>query len=226
MTETAPLGAVCRLPEGLDESDVDGQYEYRIRQGVGSPLIDIRARDDKGQIIAWDDAAVGELEVRGPWVAARYHCGRGADNFTADGWFKTGDVVRIDARGCIRICNRSKDLVKSGGEWIFSVDLENRLMSHPSVAQAAVIAVPDDRWGERPLAVVSLRAGAQTSPAELREHLARDSPNGNCPIASSSSRPSLARLPESSKRRSCATNSCQPEPIRGSTRAPNLKEPK
>ena len=133
-----------------------------------------RARDDEGQFIAWDDAATGELEVRGPWVAASYHRGRGADSFTADGWFKTGDVVRIDAHGCIRICDRSKDLVKSGGEWISSVDLENRLMSHPAVAQAAVIAVPDDRWGERPLAVVSLCAGAEASPDELREHLAQE----------------------------------------------------
>jgi fatty-acyl-CoA synthase len=174
MTETAPLGAVCRLPEGLDESGDDEQYDYRVRQGVASPLVEIRARDDESQFIAWDDAAIGELEVRGPWVVASYHGGRGADNFTADGWFKTGDVVRIDERGCIRICDRSKDLVKSGGEWISSVDLENRLMAHPAVAQAAVIAVPDERWGERPLAVVSLRAGAQTSAGELREHLAQE----------------------------------------------------
>ena len=95
-------------------------------------------------------------------------------------------MVRIDAHGCIRICDRSKDLVKSGGESISSVDLENHLMAHPAVAQAAVIAVPDERWGERPLAVVSLRAGAQASPAELREHLARDFASGNCPTVSSS----------------------------------------
>ena len=174
MTETAPLGSVCRLPVSHDESAADEQYGYRVRQGVASPLFETRARDDEGQFIAWDDAATGELEVRGPWVAASYHRGRGADNFTADGWFKTGDVVRIDAHGCIRICDRSKDLVKSGGEWISSVDLENRLMCHPAVAQAAVIAVPDDRWGERPLAVVSLRAGAETSAQELREHLAQE----------------------------------------------------
>jgi len=174
MTETAPLGSVCRLPASLDESTADEQYCYRARQGIASPLFEIRARDDEGQFIRWDDAAMGELEVRGPWVTASYHRGRGADNFTADGWFKTGDVVRIDAHGCIKICDRSKDLVKSGGEWISSVDLENHLMAHPAVAQAAVIAVPDDRWGERPLAVISLQAGAQTSPAELREHLARD----------------------------------------------------
>jgi fatty-acyl-CoA synthase len=174
MTETAPLGAVCRLPSRLDEGTVDEQYGYRARQGVASPFFDIRARDDDGRLIAWDDAAIGELEVRGPWVAASYHGGRGTDSFTADGWFKTGDVVRIDAHGCIRICDRAKDLVKSGGEWISSVDLENRLMSHPAVAQAAVIGVPDDRWGERPLAVVSLRAGVETSATELREHLAQE----------------------------------------------------
>lgn len=174
MTETAPLGAVCRLPVNLDTGERDQQYGFRSRQGVASPFFDIRARDDNGDIIAWDDAAVGELEVRGPWVAAGYHGGRGADSFTADGWFKTGDVVRIDAHGCIRICDRSKDLVKSGGEWISSVDLENHLMAHPAVAQAAVIAVPDKRWGERPLAVVSLCDGALASADELREHLAQD----------------------------------------------------
>lgn len=174
MTETAPLGAVCRPPARLDDGGRDEQYDYRARQGVASPFLDIRARDENGQAIAWDDAAMGELEVRGPWVAASYHGGRGTDSFTPDGWFKTGDVVRIDAHGCIRICDRSKDLVKSGGEWISSVDLENQLMSHPAVAQAAVIAVPDDRWGERPLAVVSLRDGASASAGELREHLAQD----------------------------------------------------
>ncbi|OBG16684.1 long-chain fatty acid--CoA ligase [Mycolicibacterium celeriflavum] len=174
MTETAPLGSLCRLPKSLDESGADDQYGYRGRQGVANPFFDIRARDDDGSLIAWDDAAMGDLEVRGPWVTASYHGGRGADSFTSDGWFKTGDVVRIDGHGCIRICDRSKDLVKSGGEWISSVDLENRLMSHPAVAQAAVIAIPDDRWGERPLAVVSLCEGAGASPLELREHLAEE----------------------------------------------------
>jgi fatty-acyl-CoA synthase len=174
MTETAPLGAVCRLPSRLDVGDRDEQYGFRTRQGVASPFFDIRARDDNGETIAWDDAAMGELEVRGPWVAAGYHGAPGADSFTPDGWFKTGDVVRIDPHGCIRICDRSKDLVKSGGEWISSVDLENHLMSHPAVSQAAVIAIPDDRWGERPLAVVSLRDGTSASPDDLREHLARE----------------------------------------------------
>jgi fatty-acyl-CoA synthase len=174
MTELAPLGTVSRLPRSLHDSATDEQYSFRGRQGIACPFLDIRARDDDGQLIAWDDLAIGELEVRGPWVAAGYHAGRGTDSFTPDGWFKTGDVVRIDAFGCIRICDRSKDLVKSGGEWISSVDLENSLMCHPAIAQAAVIAIPDDRWGERPLAVVSLCAGGEASPDELREHLAQE----------------------------------------------------
>ncbi|MBV9422784.1 MAG: AMP-binding protein, partial [Solirubrobacterales bacterium] len=122
----------------------------------------------------WDDQAMGELEVRGPWVASAYYRGQGTEKFTDDGWFQTGDVVKIDSRGCIRICDRSKDLVKSGGEWISSVDLENLLMAHPAVAEAAVIAVPDERWGERPLAVVVFREGAQASPDELRTHLSSE----------------------------------------------------
>jgi fatty-acyl-CoA synthase len=115
---------------------------------------------------------MGELEVRGPWVAAAYHRGVGAEKFTDDGWFATGDVVKIDSHGCIRICDRSKALVKSGGEWISSVDLENTLMAHPAVEEAAVIAVPDERWGERPMAVVVLREGEEAGPDALREHLA------------------------------------------------------
>jgi fatty-acyl-CoA synthase len=174
MTETAPLGAVCRLPSRLDQSDADEQHNYRARQGTATPFFDIRARDEDGNTIAWDDAAMGELEVRGPWVVTGYHAVRGADSFTADGWFKTGDIVRIDPHGCIRICDRSKDLVKSGGEWISSVELENKLMSHPAVSQAAVIAVPDNRWGERPLAVVATRPGAEVSADELRAHLAQE----------------------------------------------------
>jgi fatty-acyl-CoA synthase len=116
---------------------------------------------------------MGELEVRGPWVANSYWRGQGTDKFTDDGWFQTGDVVRINSYGCIRISDRSKDLVKSGGEWISSVDLENNLMAHPAVAEAAVIAIPDEKWGERPLAVVVLRDGSEASSEELREHLSQ-----------------------------------------------------
>ncbi|MGZ4220208.1 MAG: long-chain fatty acid--CoA ligase [Solirubrobacteraceae bacterium] len=174
MTETSPLGSVCRLTPDLVDAPVEQQYDFRSRQGVPVPFVDIRARGDDGELIEWDDTAMGELEVRGPWVAAAYHRGMGAEKFTEDGWFQTGDVVKIDSRGCIRICDRSKDLVKSGGEWISSVDLENLLMAHPAVAEAAVIAIPDERWGERPMAVVVVKDGEEATPDELREHLSKD----------------------------------------------------
>jgi fatty-acyl-CoA synthase len=172
MTETSPLGSVSRPPRELDDAPAAERYADRARQGVPSPFVEIRARGEDGGFIAWDDTAMGELEVRGPWVARGYLGGAGEEKFTDDGWFTTGDVVTIDARGSIRICDRSKDLVKSGGEWISSVDLENRLMAHPDVAEAAVIAVPDERWGERPLAAVVLREGAAPDADALREHLA------------------------------------------------------
>jgi fatty-acyl-CoA synthase len=171
MTETSPLGTLSRLPADLEGDPLEEQFEYRARQGPPIPLIEIRARGDDGRLIPWDDRSLGELEIRGPWVAAAYHRGTGGDKFTDDGWFRTGDVVRIDERGCMRICDRAKDLVKSGGEWISSVDLENHLMAHSAVAEAAVIAVPDDRWGERPLAAVVLRDGMEVTPEALREHL-------------------------------------------------------
>jgi fatty-acyl-CoA synthase len=171
MTETSPLGSVCRLPRELWDAPEEEQLDYRTRQGTPSPFVEIRARNDEGELVPWDDEAMGELEVRGPWVAAGYHRGQGTEKFTEDGWFQTGDVVTIDPRGSLKICDRSKDLVKSGGEWISSVDLENLLMAHPAVAEAAVIAIPDERWGERPLAAIVLREGQEAGPDELREHL-------------------------------------------------------
>jgi fatty-acyl-CoA synthase len=174
MTETSPLGSICRLPLHLDDAPDDEQYDYRARQGRPSPFVEIRARGDDGELIPWDDQAMGELEVRGPWVARAYHRDQGTEKFTPDGWFATGDVVKIDAHGNLRICDRSKDLVKSGGEWISSVDLENLLMAHEAVAEAAVIAIPDERWGERPLAVVVLRPDAQAEADDLREHLGQE----------------------------------------------------
>jgi fatty-acyl-CoA synthase len=173
MTETSPMGTICRLPPELDDASEDEQYEFRARQGVPSPYVEIRARNDDGELIEWDDEAMGELEVRGPWVASAYWRGQGEDKFTEDGWFQTGDVVKINSFGCIRISDRSKDLVKSGGEWISSVDLENHLMAHSAVAEAAVIAMPDEKWGERPMAVVVLRDGEEASADELREHLSQ-----------------------------------------------------
>src|SRR6202011_2897610 len=120
-----------------------------------------------------DGSTMGELEGGGPWIACAYirrdDCG---DRFTDDGWFKTGDIATIDASGTIEIQDRSKDLIKSGGEWISSVALENALMGHPAVAEAAVIGVPDERWQERPLAAVVLKPGATASPQELKAFLA------------------------------------------------------
>jgi fatty-acyl-CoA synthase len=171
MTETSPLASTSIVPPEFADAPADAQFEYRARQGTPAPFVDIRARGDDGELIPWDDQAMGELEVRGPWVAAAYVRGQGAEKFTDDGWFQTGDVVRINAQGCIRITDRTKDLVKSGGEWISSVDMENLLMGHPSVAEAAVIAVPDERWSERPMAIVVLEDGAEATPDELREHL-------------------------------------------------------
>ncbi|MBV8431158.1 MAG: long-chain fatty acid--CoA ligase [Solirubrobacterales bacterium] len=171
MTETSPMGTICRLPPELDAASEEERYEFRARQGIPSPFVEIRARGEDGELIPWDDEAIGELEVRGPWVASAYWRGQGEEKFTEDGWFQTGDVVKINSHGCIRISDRSKDLVKSGGEWISSVDLENHLMAHASVAEAAVIAMPDEKWGERPLAVVVLRDGGEASPDELRDHL-------------------------------------------------------
>jgi fatty-acyl-CoA synthase len=181
MTEISPLGTVCRLPECLDDAPPERQYDHRIRQGVPVPLVEIRGRAEDGALIPWDDAAMGELEVRGPWVAASYYGNAGVDKFTADGWFQTGDIVKIDGQGCIRICDRAKDLVKSGGEWISSVDLENSLMSHPAVAEAAVIAIPDARWGERPLAAVVLSSPGGVTAEELREHLLNEYPSWQLP---------------------------------------------
>lgn len=171
MTETSPLASTSIVPPELDDASPDEQFEYRARQGIPAPFVDIRARGDDGELIPWDDEAIGELEVRGPWVAAAYFQGTGAEKFTDDGWFQTGDVVKIDSRGSIRITDRAKDLVKSGGEWISSVDMENLLMGHPAVAEAAVIAVPDEKWDERPMAVVVLKGGAEATPDDLRDHL-------------------------------------------------------
>jgi len=173
MTEMTPLGTVAELPSDLVGADPDTQLRYRAKQGLPVPFVEIRARTDDGVVVPWNGKTMGELEVRGPWIARSYYASpESADRFTADGWFRTGDIVTIDARGFVEIQDRSKDLVKSGGEWISSVLLENALMSHPAVAEAAVVAIPDEKWLERPLAVVVVKPGQQTTADELREHLA------------------------------------------------------
>ncbi|WP_029215150.1 long-chain fatty acid--CoA ligase [Kallotenue papyrolyticum] len=172
MTEMSPVGTVSHLAPDLLDAPPDTQYAYRALQGRPLPFIEIRARGDAG-FVPWDGTSMGELEVRGPWVAsAYYNAPEGDDKFTEDGWFRTGDVVTIDPRGYVKITDRTKDLIKSGGEWISSVDLENALMGHPAVAEAAVIAVAHPKWQERPLAVVVLKAGQQATAEELRAYLA------------------------------------------------------
>lgn len=172
MTETSPLGSLATLSRDLLDAPPEVQYAYRAKQGRPVPLVEARARNEDG-LVPWDGRTMGELEVRGPWVArAYYQAPEAADRFTADGWFRTGDIVTLDARGYIELQDRAKDLVKSGGEWISSVALENALMGHPKVAEAAVIAVPHPRWQERPLAVVVLKEGEQATEQELLDYLA------------------------------------------------------
>src|ERR671932_1968136 len=172
MTEMDPIGTVAHLTTEMKKLPEEEQLEYRAKQGYPVPFVEVRARGDEG-FVAWDGESMGELEVRGPWVARTYYeAPEGDDKFTEDGWFKTGDVVTIDRFGFIKITDRSKDLIKSGGEWISSVELENALMAHPAVSQAAVIAMPDERWIERPLAVVVLKEAASATSEQLREFLA------------------------------------------------------
>ncbi len=172
MTELTPLGTVCLLPDTLAAAPFDAQVRYRARQGKPLPFIEVRGMAD-GHAIPWDGQTMGELEVRGPWVASEYYNVPGPDTrFSGDGWFRTGDVVVIHPDGCVELTDRAKDLVKSGGEWISSVSLENALMAHPAIAEAAVIAVPHPKWDERPLAVVVVRPGQQVSAAELNAFLA------------------------------------------------------
>ena len=172
MTELSPLGTVSRLKPELEGASEAERLRVRATQGLPAPLIELRAMTEAGEALA-DGRSMGELEVRGPWVASGYlNQKAGPDKFTADGWFRTGDVVTIDAEGYVRIADRAKDLIKSGGEWISSVDLENALMCHPAVREAAVVAVPHPKWDERPVACVVLKDGAGTTEAELRIHLA------------------------------------------------------
>jgi len=171
MTETTPMGAVGHLRSSERTQPADVQYEHRAKQGVPMPLVEVRARNADSDV-PWDGKAVGELEVKGPWVARAYVGGSdGDDRFTDDGWFRTGDVVAIAANGRIDLRDRVKDLVKSGGEWISSVALENALMGHPAVAEAAVIAVDHPTWDQRPLAVVVLRSGERATAQDLRDYL-------------------------------------------------------
>jgi fatty-acyl-CoA synthase len=168
MTETSPLAAVARP---LRDADGEEAWSYRVRAGRIVPLVEARLIADDGSEVPWDNEATGELEVRGPWIASAYFRSDDSDEKFHDGWLRTGDVAAMDRDGFVRLTDRAKDVIKSGGEWISSVELENEIMAHPDVAEAAVIGKPDERWSERPLACVVAREGADLDARALIEHL-------------------------------------------------------
>jgi fatty-acyl-CoA synthase len=167
MTETSPLASIAFPPEG---TAVDESWTWRLTAGRPMFGVEMRVVDDDGKVLPCDGTSVGELEVRGPWVTGSYYRDRDSAKF-ADGWLSTGDVGRIDSRGYVTLTDRAKDVIKSGGEWISSVELENHLMGHPAVLEAAVVGVPDERWQERPLAAVVVCGDADITAAELRNYL-------------------------------------------------------
>jgi len=170
MTETSPLCTVARAPE---EAEGEAHWAKRVTQGRIMPWVELRIADDDGRHREWDGEATGEIEVHGPWIASRYYEDPSGDTqFTEDGWLRTGDIGSVTPDGFVQITDRAKDLIKSGGEWISSVAVEGELMEHESVLEAAVIAMPDERWTERPLACVVLADGAEADPIVLRKHLA------------------------------------------------------
>jgi fatty-acyl-CoA synthase len=175
MTETSPVAANVDLPGELRNLDEESKLDRMAFAGIPIPFVEIRGRGDDGELIPWDGESMGELEVRGPWVAAAYFDPPDDANemrWTDDGWFRTGDVVSIHSDSFIQIKDRSKDVIKSGGEWISSVELENALMGHPAIAEAAVIGIPHEKWDERPLAAVVVKPGQSVTEEELREFLA------------------------------------------------------
>lgn len=173
MTETSPLASGAFIKPELQHLSQEERFAVHATTGVPAPLVELRIAGDNNKEQPWDGHSVGEIQVRGPFITGSYHnVPREPDKFTDDGWLRTGDVATMDEHAYIRIVDRTKDLIKSGGEWISSVDMENELMGHAAVAEAAVIAVPDEKWGERPLACVVFRSGKTATADELRNHLA------------------------------------------------------
>jgi fatty-acyl-CoA synthase len=172
MTEMSPLGTLSRLKSYMDDWPEDARYAVRAKQGYPSVGVDLRIVDDAGREVAWDGTSMGEIQVRGPWIIRAYYDNpESADRFTDDGWFRTGDVATVDPEGYVQITDRTKDLIKSGGEWISSIDVETMIMGHPKVLEAAVIAVPHPKWVERPLACVVPRPGVTLEPGEILDYL-------------------------------------------------------
>src|SRR5699024_1302169 len=171
MTETTPIVTIARLKSYQMDLPEEERLEIRARQGLVVPGLDIKVVNDDGNEIKADGEEMGELLVRGPWIADEYYNDDRTKDAFKDGWLYTGDVVTIDQEGSIKIVDRMGDLIKSGGEWISSVDLENTLMAHPAIFEAAVIAVPDDKWQERPIACVVLKPNQTATKEEIFEFL-------------------------------------------------------
>ena len=174
MTEMSPLGTVCRPRSYTDSLPEEERYNIRAKQGAIVAGVDMRIVDEGGKVQSWDGKSVGEIQGRGPWITSGYYNNpAGAAQFTEDGWFRTGDVASIDSEGYVQITDRTKDLIKSGGEWISSVDMETAIMDHPKVLEAAVIAVPHPQWQERPLACVVPKPEfkGELSAQEIMEYL-------------------------------------------------------
>lgn len=171
MTETSPLGSLAQLRPEIQQRESETRAWYRAQAGLPVPLVDVRIVNEDGGV-AWDGESTGELQVRGPYITGSYYRRPDAgDAFTEDGWFRTGDVASLTPEGYIHIADRTKDLIKSGGEWISSVELENEIMAHPAVAEAAVIAVAHPKWMERPLACVVKKDGFEVTAEDLKDHL-------------------------------------------------------
>ena len=179
MTEMSPLGTISTLRKEVADADAETRYAYRAKAGV--PIAGVRTRivDDDGNVVPDDGETFGELQVRGPWIADEYHDRpeETDSSFTEDGWLRTGDIATRDELGYVDIVDRAKDVIKSGGEWISSVELENELMAHDDVTEASVIAVDHEKWQERPMACVVLREGAEVTDDELEAHLAERFPD-------------------------------------------------
>ena len=171
MTETSPLATVANHETHFKGLTSDQRYTLAAKQGWAVPNVELRIMTPEGEA-PWDGKTMGEIEVRGPWIASGYYKDDAADRFSPDGWFRTGDIATLDPTGCLQIQDRAKDLIKSGGEWISSVALESALVAHPAVAEAAVVAIPCERWQERPLALVVLKPGATATSDQLRDFLA------------------------------------------------------